>query len=132
MVLSTLVVNTIIAKGPIIFVSLAQADTGEIDVWYSAKTYGKQDTNMNNYADDSFYLNYTQVTMLYGNTYNLAPRMHIASAEPQIGIKADTYFLDFEREKDINLGVFWQFNDLKDDECVLMNADLAYGLKVGD
>ena len=87
---------------------------------------------MNNYADDSFYLNYTQVTMLYGNTYNLAPRMHIASAEPQIGIKADTYFLDFEREKDINLGVFWQFNDLKDDECVIMNADSAYGLKVGD
>lgn len=33
-VLSTLVVNAVVAKGPIIFLSLAQAETGEIDVWY--------------------------------------------------------------------------------------------------
>jgi len=38
-VLSTLVVNTVVAKGPIIFVSLAQAGTGEIDVWYTAETH---------------------------------------------------------------------------------------------
>ena len=35
-VLSTLVVNTVVAKGPIIFLSLAQTETGEIDVWYTA------------------------------------------------------------------------------------------------
>ena len=35
-VLSTLVVKTVVAKGPIIFLSLAQAGTGEIDVWYTA------------------------------------------------------------------------------------------------
>ena len=33
-VISMLVVNTVVAKGPIIFVSLAQVDTGEMDVWY--------------------------------------------------------------------------------------------------
>ena len=33
-VLSTLVVQTVVAKGPIIFVSLAQTDTGQMDVWY--------------------------------------------------------------------------------------------------
>ena len=35
-VISMLVVNTVVAKGPIIFVSLAQVETGEMDVWYSA------------------------------------------------------------------------------------------------
>ena len=34
-VLATLVVNTVISKGPIIFLTLSQADTGEIDGWYS-------------------------------------------------------------------------------------------------
>ena len=34
-VMSTLVVNTVISKGPIIFLKLAQADTGEFDGWFS-------------------------------------------------------------------------------------------------
>ena len=33
-VLSTLVVNTVISKGPIIFMKLAQAESGEIDAMY--------------------------------------------------------------------------------------------------
>ena len=33
-VLSTLVVNTVITQGPIIFVALAEADVGEFDVYY--------------------------------------------------------------------------------------------------
>ena len=33
-VLSTLVVNTVITQGPIIFVALAQSETGEFDVYY--------------------------------------------------------------------------------------------------
>ena len=53
-VLSALVVNTIVDKGPIIFVSLAQADTGEIDVFYTAKTYdaNKDEEEMNNYTEE--------------------------------------------------------------------------------
>ena len=35
-VLSTLVVNTVIQKGPIIFMKLAQTESGEIDCIYSA------------------------------------------------------------------------------------------------
>ena len=38
-VLSTLVVTTIIAQGPIIFVSLAQVESGEMDFWYTAQDY---------------------------------------------------------------------------------------------
>jgi len=32
---------------------------------------------MNNYFNTNYYLNYTQVTNLYGDTYNLAPRMDV-------------------------------------------------------
>ena len=35
-VLSTLVVSTIVSKGPIVFVSLAEFYTGEMDFWFMA------------------------------------------------------------------------------------------------
>lgn len=38
-VLATLVVNTVISKGPVIFVQIAQSETGEIDAWLTAQTY---------------------------------------------------------------------------------------------
>ena len=63
-------------QGPIIFVSLAQATTGEIDVTYtpfSRPGYAVDDTNSVGGKIFSF-LNYTQVTELYGKEYNLAPR----------------------------------------------------------
>ena len=35
-VLSSLLIQTVIDQGPIIFVSLAQLQTGDFDVWYSS------------------------------------------------------------------------------------------------
>ena len=56
-----LVVNTVVAKGPIIFVSLAQADTGEMDVWYIASTYEAtyDGPNMNQYLEIKDTFNFT-------------------------------------------------------------------------
>ena len=71
-VLSTLVVSTIVAQGPIIFLSLAQAESGEMDVWYTATTYDND--GMNDLGDYPNFFNYTQITDLYGDSYNLAPR----------------------------------------------------------
>ena len=55
-VLSTLVVNTVMAKGPIIFMKLAQKDSGEIDCVY---TYFKVETSSNYLWNYEFGLNYT-------------------------------------------------------------------------
>ena len=57
-VLSTLVVNTVIAKGPIIFMKLAQQDSGEIDCVYTATEYAQ--INSNHLWNDIWNLNYTQ------------------------------------------------------------------------
>ncbi len=44
-VLSTLVVNTVISKGPIIFMKLAQAESGEIDCMYTPTNQKSENSN---------------------------------------------------------------------------------------
>ena len=81
-VLSTLVVNTIINKGPIIFLKLAQEDAGEFDGVFSPG--GGYHQNMNSWSPDNmaFMLNYTRIQELPGNDFNLAPRLHTCRATP--------------------------------------------------
>ena len=75
-VLSTLVVNTVIEKGPIIFLSLNQVGSGEFDAylepsdWFIAgpKEYGLSDK----------FFNYTQFQYLWEDKFNIAPRFHYA------------------------------------------------------
>jgi len=71
-VLFSLVINTVVAKGPIIFLKMAEASNGEIDgVVTPSKTTAlglDQDTT------GIKFLNYSRVTELYGTEYNLAPR----------------------------------------------------------
>ena len=61
MVLSTLVVNTVIANGPIIFMKLAQAESGEIDCVYTADGVLE---NSNIYWNDVWSLNFTQAEIV--------------------------------------------------------------------
>lgn len=76
-VLSTLVINTVIEKGPLIFLSLGEKDQGEIDATFSVANdavYGDYESTYANYVSKGQFYNYTQVTSLYGDSYNLAPR----------------------------------------------------------
>ena len=57
-VLSTLVVNTVIDQGPIVFLSLAQPVSGEIDCVYNP--IGLSFGNSNAYWEDRRSFNYTQ------------------------------------------------------------------------
>ena len=73
-VLSTLVVNTVTNKGPIIFMKLAQESSGEIDCVY---TVGGKGANSNEIWDDRNYMNYTGLVDLLKEEnieHNLAPR----------------------------------------------------------
>ena len=73
-VLSTLVVNTVVSKGPIIFMKLAQQDSGEIDCVYSP---GNRQVNSNKYWNDDWSLNYTQAVSVLDEhdiDHNISPR----------------------------------------------------------
>lgn len=66
--LFTLIINTLIDKGPVIFLKLAEDSTGEIDavietspIVYTSNSFGK-------------YINYTQIKTLYGEQYNFSGR----------------------------------------------------------
>ena len=74
-VLATLIVNTVIDKGPIIFLSLNQQETGEIDSYLNmASAY---DDSVNTYCDDNNFLNYTKVEELgVTKEYNVVSRYH--------------------------------------------------------
>lgn len=78
-VISTLVVNTVISKGPIIFMKLAQKDSGEIDAIYVAGP--GRNSNQNTYSEQEWYsLNYTAATAALDQndiTYNMAPRYQL-------------------------------------------------------
>ena len=72
-----LVVNTVVAQGPIIFVSMAQSFfSGEIDVWYEATNIDTSmaDVTVSLYRWTGASMNYTEIVELYGNEYNLSPR----------------------------------------------------------
>ena len=74
-VLSTLVVNTVISKGPIIFMKLAQAESGEIDCMYTPKN-DKHD-NSNYFWNDIWSLNYTQALQVldeHNVEHHISPR----------------------------------------------------------
>ena len=73
-VLSTLVVNTIIEKGPLIFMTLAQQKSGEIDNVYFIKG---DEHNSNNQWNDLYSMNYTRAVEVLdenGVDHYISPR----------------------------------------------------------
>lgn len=82
-VLFSLVINTIVARGPIIFLKMAEANNGEIDgVVTPSQTLA---LGLDDDQTGVKFLNYTRVTELYQTEYNLAPRKTIC----QIGFGSD-------------------------------------------
>ena len=64
-----IVVNSVIAKGPLIFLQLAESTEGAFDAYFADGSRSYSDN-----GDSYFSYNYTQVTELYGDKYNLSPR----------------------------------------------------------
>ena len=137
--LFTLIINTLIDKGPVIFLKLAEDSTGEIDaviktspIIYSSNSYGK-------------YINYTQIRTLYGDEYNFSgrkllsaqyvvPTSHpssdslsstglptfstsdISSFKFNENITFNIKSIDTNREKQIKCGTKYSFDKLKSGE----------------
>lgn len=67
-VLATLVVNTIVDRGPVIFLRLSEGEVGEIDGFIMPEDISA-----------TSYLNYTRVEELYPEKYNISPRKEFLS-----------------------------------------------------
>lgn len=65
-VLMTLIINTLIDKGPIIFLRLAEGSVGETDAII--------ESSANTDSSFLYYLNLTQINKLYPDEYYLSPR----------------------------------------------------------
>lgn len=85
MVLSSLVINTIVEKGPIIFLKLAESHHGECDGYVTP-------LGSHNRVDMPVMLNYTRIRELYNDTYNLGPRKFLHAG--RISFDWETGFYD--------------------------------------
>ena len=63
-----------IAKGPIIFLSLNQVGSGEFDAYIEPLKYSLEGPNTLVHSYQSF--NYTHFKYLWDDKYNIAPRYH--------------------------------------------------------
>lgn len=82
---SALVINTLVEKGPVIFLKLAEGDEGQ----YDGLIYPTRDFDgMASYTNkDGIFVNYTQVLAVVGDKYNLAPRKQFCKSA--VGSKRD-------------------------------------------
>ena len=76
-VLATLVINTLISKGPLAFLGVGETSEGQIDALFSPANNGVYMDIPENYAYYSSkgqFFNYTQVINTNGHTYGFSPR----------------------------------------------------------
>ena len=78
-VLSALVINTVVDKGPIIFLKLAEMNEGQYDgIIYPSKGFSGIDKYNNIFG---IFINYTRVQEVVENKYNLAPRKQFCGSK---------------------------------------------------
>lgn len=69
---AALIINTVVEKGPIIFLKLAEGEAGQYDgIIYPTKS-SAQETGYSN--DKGIFINYTRVQEITDEQYNFAPR----------------------------------------------------------
>ena len=123
-VISTLVIHTVVDKGPIIMMALAQEKVGAFDGYYDPRSdYAVDSVNL--YSQTEYFINYTKVGEVLGDTYNLSPRFHICDVERAF---ADSEMgclmaMDFERENEIGLSSHFPFESLGKGECLVSKSN---------
>ena len=114
-VLFSLVINTIVARGPIIFLKMAEANNGEIDgVVTPSQTVA---LGLDEDQSGVKFLNYTRYSELYQNQYNLAPRKTIC----QINLGSDL-------TNPVAQSATWQMN--LDDKTGLPTKEMITSAKI--
>ena len=119
MVLITLVVNTVVDTGPIIFLSLAEGDEGQID---ATLTPGFSTNPLVRF------LNFTRIQEVTGTErFAFSPRKTFAvelsarAAETAPKIKGTLMLIDSEQEKAIEIGRQYPYPNLEYGEIMISN-----------
>ena len=69
---SALVINTLVEKGPVIFLKIAEGDEGQYDgLIYPTREFDSMGSYTNK---DGIFINFTRVQQVVESKYNLAPR----------------------------------------------------------
>ena len=125
-VLSVIVVNAVIAKGPLIFLQMAESMEGSFDGFiYHSDNGGYHNIQTN--TEHPY--NFTRIEELYGDKYNLSPRHQYQSVYANktinetnstmlTGFEGTLIFMDTDRENRIKLGKDWPFKTLNEGECL--------------
>lgn len=134
-VLSTLVIHSVVSKGPIIFMTLGQQQVGAFDGLYLPASDPEPFTKLNTYSQTRNFINFNKVQeVISPETYNLAPRFHICEVELSYTDERTGCFmaLDLAHERTIDLAPNFPFSELAQDECLFSSEhqDL-YGLNKG-
>jgi hypothetical protein len=79
-VLFSLVVNSVIDKGPVIFLRWGERIHGEFDAVMHPKGVNTRDVDYNNTWPINFFFNHTRVLEIVNRTYNLSPRKFLGSS----------------------------------------------------
>ena len=111
MVISTVIIKTVVALGPIIFLKLGENSVGQYDAILQPPS-------------SQVYLNYTQFVTKYSiDEYNVAPRKNFPSTDVTNDVtsvnNAQFILLDTAREAQIGLGTRWPYQPLKGGECLV-------------
>lgn len=112
----TLIINTIIDKGPIIFLRLAEGSVGQVDAFI--------ETELGTYNYKETFANLTRIHELYDNKYLLSPRKDqdvyysLPSTQPSNGTLSSTTGLPVYTEDEID-SFEWNVNKHK----VLLHID---------
>ena len=130
MVLSVLLVQSITASGPILFMRLGAKQAGQIDgIVSSGLTTLDSVTDSTKWFDTGTYLNFTQVLNVTKGAYQLSPRVMACNSILADNQTVCVLLLDTERERQIGLGTDYLFEPLGPGECIV-NAGL--GVVIGE
>ena len=123
-VISTLIINTVVQMGPIVFLKLAENKIGEYDAIFVPN---------DNTDDNTVFWNYTKVMDTTHSQYNFSPRKvfeysNLASDTPtKSNPTATTFtgfvsFIDTAKEKKIGIGTEFPFPPQKKGECLVSDS----------
>lgn len=130
--LSILIVVSITQKGPIIFLRLSEKSKGAYDGIISSSSQDGED--FDDYYDNGWYLNYTQVQTVTNDEYNLSPRLQFCTAynlDTGVYKSLCVMLMDTDRETEIGLGSDYPYEPLAAGECLIPSI-FATDFSVGD
>ncbi len=123
---------SITAKGPIVFLRLAEKQTGMYDGVIFPSSFSS-DTEYYDFRDEGVYLNYTKMRGFTGDIYNVSPRLQLndlfaykESTGRTVSGSVGLTLMDTNREKAIALGPDYPYSPQDAGKCIIPSTLHTY------